>query len=661
MNAIKNFLFFFLLIVTIPCFAQKSIQLKSPDGNIVFSFRLTEKAALYRVAYKGKMLIQDSELNLSFKEDGVFGLNLNISKPRFNEVDEKYDLVVGKTKTARNHYREVIIPLHERGGAKRNINLVVRAFNDGLAFRHEFPEQKNWSSYTLTDENSSFNILGNPMVRTLFWDNYNSSHEGYYQKLPLSDIKADTLMDIPALFEFPEKVYLAITEANLRDYAGMYLIKNNGVLKTQLSPLQGQKEIKVKAILPHRTPWRVLMISDRVGALIESNILTNLNEPTEIKDLSWLKPGKTSFHWWNGDIVPDTTITPGVNFETNKYYIDFCARNNIEYHSVIGYGGFAWYENDWSSYGQPGNYADVTKPLRRLNMQRICDYAKQKGVDIHVWVHWEALYPQLEEAFTAFEKWGIKGMMVDFLDRDDQEMVNIQEEILKKAAEHKLFIQFHGAYKPTGLHRTYPNEFTREGTHNYEHNKWSDQGVSPDHDIDMPFTRLLAGAADYHLGGFRAVPESKFKTQFTRPLMAGTRCHMLAMYVVMESYLNMVADYPEAYEGQPGFEFLQKVPTTWDETRVPGAEVGEYVTIARRKGSDWYVGSINNSKARTINIALDFLPTGNYTAELYSDATDAEQNPNNLNKQVKTVTKNDIIGVRLAAGGGQVMRLTKAF
>lgn len=651
--------FFFLLNITLPLFAQKNIKLSSPDGNIILSFKLTGKAPVYQVAYKGQILINDSKLSLSFKENSDFGTNLKMLESSFNNVDEMYELVAGKTKTVRDRHREVVIPLIEGGGAKRQINLAVRAFNDGVAFRYEFPQQKSWPSYTLTDENSTFNIAGNPKVRTLLWGNYNNSHEGFYQKLPLSEIKEDTLMDMPALFEFPQKVYMALTEADLRDYASMYLMKHNGVLKSQLSPLQGQTEIKVKAVLPHHTPWRVMMISSRVGALIESNMLTSLCEPTKFKDLSWLKPGKTSFHWWNGDVTPDTTFPPGINFETNKYYIDFCARNHIEYHSVIGYGGFAWYKSDAVGYGVVGPHTDVTQTVPSLDMQQVCDYAKQKGVGIHVWVHWKAIYPKLEEAFTQFEKWGIKGMMVDFLKRDDQEMVNIQEEILKKAAEHKLFIQFHGAYKPTGLNRTYPNEFTREGTLNYENNKWRNEGLSPNHDLDIVFTCLLAGATDYHLGGFRAVPASEFKTQYTRPLMIGTRCHMLAMYVVLESYLAMAADYPAAYEGQPGFDFLQKVPTVWDETNVPNAEVDKYVTIARCNGKDWYIGSINNTEARTIKISLNFLPQGNYNAELYTDAPDAEKNPNHLIKETKTVSKTDVITVHLAAGGGQAMRIVK--
>ncbi|MGF7078718.1 alpha-glucosidase [Mucilaginibacter sp. UYCu711] len=659
MKTIKILAALILLSIVRPVLAQKSVSLKSPDGNIRFALTLTKEKPMYQVSYKGKPLINNSGLGLMFKDSGNFVRDLKMLKPLYKTGNEQYDLVVGKARHVISHYQEVSIPLIENAAAKRMINIVVRVFNDGLAFRYEFPQQKNWAAYTLTDENSEFNVAGNPQLRILSFKNYTSSHEGEYEKMPLNQLKENVLVDMPALFEFSDKTYMAITEASLRDYAGMYLGKHGDGLISKLSPLPGQKEIKVKAIIPHHTPWRVMMISDRVGALIESNILTNLNEPPKLKDYSWLKPGKTSFHWWNGDVTPDTSFTPGANFETNKYYIDFCARNHIEYHSVIGYGGFSWYPTNWAGYGTPGTYSDVTKSIASLDMQQICDYAKSKGVNIHVWVNWHALYPQLETAFTQFEKWGIKGMMVDFLDRDDQLMVKIQEEILQRAEAHHLFIQFHGAYKPTGMSRTYPNEFTREGSYNYENNKWRTMGLTPEHDLDLAFTRLLAGPTDYHLGGFRAVPPSEFKTHFIRPLMLGTRCHMLGMYVVMESYLHMVADYPQAYEGQPGFDFLQHVPTVWDETKVLNAETGGYLTIARRHGDDWYVGTINNSVGRTLKINLAFLPAGTYNAELYQDAADVATQPNHLTKTVKSVDNNEVLEIPIAAGGGQVMRLVK--
>ena len=625
------------------------MSVASPDKSIVFNLKMTDTAPLYKVSYKGKPILRYSGLQFNFLEGGKFPVNLKSAKPVYTQKIESYELVVGKNKKITSRYTQMVVAMEENTGLKRKINLVVRVFNDGIGFRFEFPEQE-WKSYTLTNEQTEFNIDGNPIVRSLLLPNYTTSHEGEYSVLPLNNIKNDTLMDVPTLFELENGNFVAITEAALSNYAGMYLVRKNGKLVSSLSPLPGQTEVKVKASIPQQTPWRVLMINDRIGALIESNILTNLNEPCKISDVSWIKPGKTTWPWWNGNITPDTNWTPGNNFETNKYYIDFCANNHLEYHSVVEYGGHEWYRSDGENFF-PGPNTDVTKPVPGLNMQQICDYGKQKGVGIRVWVHWQALYPKLEAAFTQFEKWGISGLMVDFLDRDDQEMVNMQEEILRRAAAHKLHIQFHGAYKPTGMHRTWPNEFTREGAMNYEYDKWSDL-MTPDHDINIPFTRMLAGSTDYHLGGFRAVPKSKFKIQYSRPLVMATRAHMLAMYVVLENYLGMVCDYPDAYIGQPGFDFIQQVPTTWDETKVIDAKVGEWICIARRKGEQWFIGSITNSTSREINLHLDFLTSGESEATIYADATDTNENPNHLKISTIPVKQGDIIKLKLESGGG---------
>lgn len=658
MGSKVHVLSFFLLLWWGPvAHAQASLRLKSPDGQLVFGFRLTPRGPVYQVDFYGQPVIAASSLGLVFRENGAFGAGLKVLNTEISKTDETYALPVGKNSRVRNRYNQAVIALREKTGAGRRVDLVVRAFDDGLAFRYEFPAQKDWKTYTLIEENSTFALVGNPMVLTLFRENYSTSHEGFYNRLPWAQVKADTLMDLPTLFEFPGRAYLAITEAALRDYAGMYLAKHGGVLTGRLSPLPGQTEVKVKATLPHRSPWRVMLLGRKVETIMESNIITSLNEPTVLKDLSWLKPGLSTFHWWNGDVVPDTTFSPGLNFETNKYYIDFCARHGIAYHSVIGYGGVAWYVNDGVSYA-PGPHSDVTRPVPGLDMQQICDYAKSKSVGIRVWVHWKPFYDQLDRALAQFEAWGVRGMMVDFMDRDDQEMVNIQEEILHKSAQHRIHVQFHGAFKPTGLSRTYPNELTREGTLNYENNKWG-PAMTPDHDLDMPFTRLLAGPTDYHLGGFRAVPPDRFKPQYTKPLMVGTRCHMLAMYIVLESYLGMVCDYPAAYEGQPGFEFIEALPTVWDETRVPLAAVGRYACFARRRGPDWFVGTINSSQARTLAVKLDFLPAGTYEATIFGDAPDVATDPNHLVRQTRLVHKGEVVEMVLAAGGGQVMVLRK--
>ncbi|HTI58601.1 glycoside hydrolase family 97 protein [Mucilaginibacter sp.] len=650
---------FFLFIIAAPsAFAAKNVSVTSPDKNIVFRLEAGQDGLVYRVSYKGKVLIDNSRLSISFKNGGEFGKNVTLGKPVFQKMEETYDLIIGRSSHVHSLSNDVMIPLTEAGGLKRQLNIEIRIFNDGAAFRYVMPAKAGWDKVEITDETDQFNFTGDPIALTLFRENYTTSHEGLYDRLPVSKIKPDTLMDMPALFEYANGVYMAITEANLLDYAGMYLIKHNGVVQSALSPLPHQKELKVIATLPHNSPWRVMMISDRAGAFIESNILTNLSEPCRIKDLGWIKPGKTTFPWWNGNVSPDTSWAPGNNYDFNMYYTNFCAKYGLGYHTVVEYGLHEWYVNDGEGF-QPGPHADPSKAVPGLDMQQLCDSAKKIGVGIRVWVHFYALYPKLDETFAQYEKWGIKGLMCDFMDRDDQEMVNMQTEILEKAAQHHLHIQFHGAYKPTGTARTYPNEFTREGTLNYENDKWNTI-VTPDADVNIAFTRLLAGSTDYHLGGFRAANLKTFKQHYTAPMVLGTRCHMLGMYVVLENEQGMVCDYPDAYIGQQGFEFLQQVPLTWDETKVLNAKVSDYVTVARRKGDEWYIGTISNNTAHDIKTSLSFLPAGNYIAEIYSDAPDAGTTPDHLVKVIRQVTNQSVIDTKLVAGGGQVMRVYKA-
>ena len=646
------------LFITVSCtFAKPGISISSPDKKITFSLDKDESGLIYHLNYKGQLLIEKSRLTLSFKAGGAFGKDITIGQPNFKKLEETYELVIGKSSRIHSLSNEMMIPVTENSGLKRQLNIEVRVFNDGAAFRYVIPGKPNWAKVEITDESDQFNLTNDPTALTLFRENYTTSHEGLYDRLPLSKIKPDTLMDLPVTFTYPNGVYMAVTEANLLDYAGMYLIKHNGILQSSLSPLPHQKEIKVIAKLPHNSPWRVMMISDRVGALIESNILTSLSEPCRIKDVSWIKPGKTTFPWWNGNVTPDTSFAPGNNYETNMYYVNFCAKYGLGYHSVVEYGLHEWYVSDGSGF-QPGPHSDPSKAVPGLDMQQICDSAKKVGVGIRVWVHFYALYPKLDETFAQYEKWGIKGLMCDFMDRDDQEMVNMQTEILEKAAQHHLHIQFHGAYKPTGTARTYPNEFTREGTLNYENDKWNTI-VTPDADVNIAFTRALAGSTDYHLGGFRAANLKTFKAHYTAPMVLGTRCHMLGMYVVLENEQGMVCDYPDAYIGQPGWEFLQQVPLTWDETKVINAKVSEYVTIARRKGDDWYIGTISNNTAHSIKTPLSFLPAGDYNAEIYSDAPDTDKAADHLVKEMQKVNNQTVINTNLAGGGGQVVRLVK--
>ncbi|RYG06190.1 MAG: glycoside hydrolase family 97 protein [Chitinophagaceae bacterium] len=653
----KYFCLAMLIISAFTNNAQQSASITSPDRAIKFHFQIISGKPHYSVEYRKKLLLAPGSLGLEFADSSFTG-SLKALKAIKNSAVESYTMTVGKASAISEPYNEMIIPLQETAKGKRIYNLHIRIFNDGLGFRYEIPASNEQSSYTLLDENTSFNFSGDPSGKLAFLENYTTSHEHRYKDQKVTEIKDKALIDLPALFTFNNGPCVAITESNLLDYAGMSLTKKDGILKTQLTPLPGQTEEKVKAKLPHHSPWRLIMIAEKPGDLVKSNLVTNFAEPSRVKDVSWLKPGKATFHWWSGDVLPDTTFEAGINFNFNKYYIDFCARNGIQFHTVIGNRGVAWYQNDGNEY-QPGPNTDITKPRTGLEIEKICEYAKSKGVGIRFWVHWQALYPKIDTAFALFEKWGIAGMMVDFMDRDDQQMINIQQEILEKAAKHHLEIQFHGVSKPTGLNRTYPNESTREGTLNYENNKWGIL-ITPDDDINVVFTRLLAGPTDYHLGGFNAMSQNKFKVQFTKPHMLGTRCHMLAMYLVLENSMSMICDYPEAYENQPGFELLSKMPTTWDQTIVPGAELNKWIAIARRKSKDWYLGSITNNEGREVAVKLDFLPEGKFKAEVYSDGNETLTDPNKLEKKLIEVDRSTTLNLRMMPGGGQVIHIYPA-
>jgi alpha-glucosidase len=318
------------------------------------------------------------------------------------------------------------------------------------------------------------------------------------------------------------------------------------------------------------------------------------------------------------------------------HYIDFAAEHHLEYMLIDG---------AWSPFN------DITRTIPEIDMPAIMAHAKSKGVKVLLWALWTAVREQADMAFPLYEKWGVAGVKVDFMDRDDQEMVNWYEEIARKAAEHHLVVDFHGAFKPTGLRRTYPNVLTREGVLGLEQNK-SNYGATPEHDVTLAFTRMLAGPLDYTPGSFHNATREQFKPRNIEPSSQGTRAHQLALYVVYEMPLAMLADYPEAYEGAPEFEFIEKVPTVWDDTKVLNGEPAKLVTIARRHGDTWYVGSITNWDSRDFVLPLNFLEQGKYQAKIFADGANADKVATSVTVSERLVTGNDTLKVHLAPGGG---------
>ncbi len=408
--------------------------------------------------------------------------------------------------------------------------------------------------------------------------------------------------------------------------------------------------IAVQADAPVTTPWRVLMIGDEPGRLVESNIILNLNPPSKIADTSWIKAGKSAWDWWSGEAAPSVSFKTGMNTATMKHYIDFASASGFPY-MLIDAG---WAMADRNGPQDYSALADITKVTPEIDMPELLRYAKEKNVRIWLWSHWTSVDKYMNEAFPLFEKWGVAGVKIDFMNRDDQEMVRWYRHVVELAAQHHLMIDYHGAFKPDGLRRTYPNLITREGVMGKEYLKWSAR-TTPVHNTTLPFTRMLAGPLDYTPGAFGNGNRENFMPRDKEPMGLGTRAHELALYVVLESPLMMVSDYPEHYAGQHDFEFIKQVPVTWDEVRVLNGRPMENITVARRSGKDWYVASITNWDARSVKVPLDFLGEGKYTAEIYADAPDAGTNATHTTFTKQTVDRSTVLDVKMVSGGGNAI------
>ncbi len=643
--------------------ASEPLTLRSPDGRLRVTFRLDERGRPdFDVAYRDER-VASGTLGLEFAGAGPLRENLKVVGVRRQRHDETYAIPVGKASSARDHHHELIVALEETAAPHRRLDLAFRAFDDGVAFRYVIPSQEPLDEFVLRDELTRLTFPGDPTARALPLKNYTTSYENYYETLRVSTIGPERLIGLPLLLEREGgesgTVWLALTEANLTDYAGMYLSGLDGApgtLAARLSPLPRREDgAKVLGKAPHASPWRVLMVADDPGRLLESHVVFHLSDPPAIEDTSWIKPGKTTFPWWNGYVLEGVDFEPGVNTATMKHYIDFCAEQGIPYHSLDGLD-IAWYGGPI----QPEGPTDVTTAAPSIDLPELLRYAKAKGVRLRLWMHWKALRPRIDEAFRAYESWGIEGVMVDFMDRDDQEMVRFYHEMAEKAAKHHLTLTLHGAYKPTGMERTWPNVLTYEAALNQEYNKWGQPGgggTPPAHNLNIAFIRMLAGPLDYHQGGMRSVLPENYRPRDKAPFVQGTRGHQLAMYVVYQNHLPMMADYPAAYRGQPGLEFLTEVPTTWDETRVPRAEIDRCLVVARRSGDVWYLGGMTSTERRELALPLNFLGDGSFEATLYLD--DPAGGPNAVTRRTQTLSAADTLRVVIPRAGGFVARLSR--
>jgi len=642
-----------LFLVILSASATDAATLSSPDGRIVVGIEVKDRLEpyppgprlYYSVAVDGRAVLLDSALALDFKDAAAFGRNVRIGNEQRRSIDSTWQTVVGKSRDVRDRANELTLAIVENDPPRRHLELVLRAYDDGVAFRWEMPAQPGLGSFRLSAERSEFRFAGNHTAWAANYGSYATSQEDEFQRIDLSQIRTGSVIGVPMLVKVRDAAWVALTEANLDDWAGMYLTGSAApnTLVTALSPRSDEPDVVVKSAAPRHSPWRVIMIGRSAVSLIESNIVLNLSEPCALTDTSWIKAGRSAWdRWWAGDFAPDAGFTLGVNNDTIKYYTRFAAEMGWEYVII-----------DWQWYGDPlAKDADVTKPVAGLDIPALVAYARERNVKVLIWVRWNSLDQQMDNAFALYESWGLAGVKIDFMDRDDQEMVNFYMRTVKSAAAHHLTVDFHGAYKPTGLRRTYPNLLTREGVLGNEYNKWS-TSVTPLHKVTIPFTRMLAGPMDFTPGGFRQRTKATFKAQDVAPFVMGTRANELAELVVYESELAVLCDSPYNYRGSPaGLDFYKVVPATWDETRGINGEPGEYITVARRSGTRWFIGSMNGDTPRTVRVPLAFLAPGRYTLHAFADRPDTIDYPDRVDVVVQPVDSGASLTIAMAAGGG---------
>ena len=647
-------IFALALLCTAETVSAQDRHLVSPDGaiDVTIGQDATSKGPTYAIAFHGRSVIATSPLGLAFESYKKLGPDTAVTATTRASADTRYRLLAGKTALARDRYNELTLGLTETGGARRRLDIVFRAYDDGVAFRYRLPVQPGFTDLRLAGELTEFDFPADYHCWGLNLGRFDTSHEGEYDPLTASQVRPHNLFETPVTCRTGAgDTSLALTEADLRDYAGSYLTgRETGALgfTTRLSPRLDDPAIAVKADVRNAgltTPWRVVMLGDTAGKLIESTILTNLNSPPK-GDFSWVKPGKTAWDWWNGPTLKALPAA-GMNDATIKAYIDFAAANGLPY-MLIDDG---WYVN---SGGGPVVYpgADIMSTVPAIDLPGLVRYAADRKVGLWLWANWRVLDARMDTVFARYAALGIKGFKVDFMDRSDQQIVEFYQRIFKASAAHHLMLDLHGAYHPTGATRTWPQFLTQEGVLGAEYNKWT-RRITARHNVTLPFTRGLAGPYDYTPGGFRNATPATFRIEPQTPMVQTTRGHALAMYVVFDSPFMGVSDSPDNYTGASGLDFLRAVPASWDETGVVSGAIGERIVTARRSGKDWFVGAMTNEASRTLDVPLTFLGSGRFTATIWQDGP----TPTDVVTTTRIVTARDALSLTLAGSGGAAIRL----
>ena len=656
--------------------SNRHYTVKSPSGHLNLHFGLSEGIPRYSLTLDNVALVDPSRLGFWLQDAPDLDDNFQIDSVVRSSHDETWIQPWGEKKAIRSAYQELKVTLQEQGDLSRQMVIVFRVFDDGVGFRYEWPQQTNLQKLIVNDELTEFNLTQDCMAWWIeaYQDN---RYEYLYQSSLASEMPT---VHTPVTFERSDGVCLSIHEAALTDFASMTLSRSDALsLKADLVPWSDG--IKVRAPVPHKSPWRTIQVGRNAGELITSHMILNLNEPCKLEDTSWIRPCKYCGVWWEMHLNRSTWGSGerhGANTENVRRYIDFAAANGLD--GVLVEGWNHGWDGDWVKNGHNFNFST---PYDDFDIYKLAEEARQKGV--YLIGHHETggavmnYESQLQDAFSLYENLGVKAIKSGYVLHgqnikrvDDQGtehkewhhgqfMIRHYRKVLEEAAQHRVMLNVHEPIKPTGIRRTYPNMMTREGARGQEFNAWgADGGNPPEHTTILPFTRLLAGPMDFTPGIFDLLfeeprPENRVNTTLVK---------QLALYVVIYSPLQMVADLPENYAKHPEvFQFIRDVPVDWEDTVVLHAKIGDYVTIARkeRDGDDWFLGSITDEQSRNLEASLSFLDAGRkYIVEIYRDSEHADwkSNPYGYEIERREVDAQTKLQLRLAPGGGQAIRIT---
>jgi len=654
------------VFVSLSCSAQKNYKVASPGKKNELLFDLTKTGQpQYSFKSSGKSVIEPSLMGFEFAGLAKMTDGFKVVTTETKSVNETWDQPWGEFKKVKDNHNELIVHLQEEKGEQRLVDIIFRVFDDGLGFRYHFPKQAKLGKVKISNEVTQFTFADDNNVWWAPVHSENSYYESFYRKTAIS--KTDTI-NTPATFEMKNRLYVAIHEANLTDFASMTLVRTKGnQYKSDLVPWADG--VKVYTETPFDTPWRTVMVGANPGDIATSTLTLNLNEPSKIEDTSWIEPSKYIGIWWGIHLDHYTWgqgPKHGATTKITKEYIDFAAKHKFNGVLVEGWN-YGW-DGDWTADGSTFSFV---KPYPDFDIEELTKYAASKNVRLighhetaGATKHYES---QLDDAYALYNKLGVNsvktGYVNKYLDKkewhDSQYGVRHYRKVIETAAKYKIMIDNHEPVKGTGLQRTYPNLMAQEGARGQEYDAWSaDGGNTPEHTTIMPFTRMLAGPFDFTPGTF----DFSYKTPSGAKVQT-TLAKQLALYVVIFSPLQMASDEPKNYEGKPEFQFIKDVPCTWADTKVLDSKIGEYVTVARKdwNSNDWYLGAITNSDARKINLPLSFLEPGKtYKAEMYADGAGAnyKTNPYPVIISSKEVNSKTVLALDMAAGGGTAVRFT---